>query len=70
MVENSFTSTKCECGNTIEINEIHYVAGENDSGWIKVQCNKCKNTMEEFCRNPDTASVVSGGLKISHRCKE
>ena len=69
-ISNFQTSIKCDCGNTIEINEIRYVAGENDSGWIEVQCNKCKKTMEKFCRNPDEASVDSGGLKIGYRFKE
>lgn len=70
MVENSFTSTKCECKNTIEINEIRFVGGENDKGFIKIRCNQCNKEMEEYVINPAETSVIDGGVKISHRYKE
>lgn len=69
-ISNYQMSITCDCGNIIQINEIRYVAGENDSGWIKIQCNKCNKIIEDFCRNPNEASIDSGGVKISYRYKE
>ena len=64
MGKESYMS-KCECGNSINIDTYHHAGGVNDKDKVILKCEKCGREFEDVIKNVESATI-SGASIVRH----